>query len=72
MIKVKDISTLRMILGLTQKELGDKLSITQAQVGNWERGVHKPTNKIIKAITKLAKKNGIDFRYENKIYEIKI
>ena len=38
----KFISELRKEKGLTQKDIGDKLNITDNSVSKWERGINAP------------------------------
>lgn len=38
----QNIKTFRKDLGITQKELADRLGVTQPTVGNWEAGIREP------------------------------
>jgi len=38
-----NIRHLRKVLGLTQKELGDEVGLTQAQISDYERGFRVPS-----------------------------
>ena len=38
-----NIRHLRKVLGLTQKELGDEVGLTQAQISDYERGRRIPS-----------------------------
>lgn len=46
------ISVLRNRQGLTQKELGDKVGIDQAEISRIERGVANPTEDTLAAIAR--------------------
>lgn len=56
-IKLKN---LRIRLGLTQKQLGKRLRITQGAVSHWERGLSFPSVPIAAKIVKIAIKAGIN------------
>jgi len=56
-IKLKNI---RVRMGLTQKQLGKRLRITQGAVSHWERGLSFPSINIAAKITKIANKLGIN------------
>lgn len=48
--------------GLTQREIGEALDCTQANVSAYARGVHgavRPSNKIVERLRKLLKKQGL-------------
>ena len=47
------IMTLREALGLTQKELADKLGVDKMSVSRWERGAIRPSEESLKALDKL-------------------
>ena len=53
----KFIAELRKEKGITQKELGDKLFVTDKAVSKWERGVSFPDITILE---KLAKELDVD------------
>lgn len=43
MIRIEGIKRLRCALGLTQAELAKRVSVTQSQVAQWERGAAMPS-----------------------------
>jgi transcriptional regulator with XRE-family HTH domain len=45
--------TLREALGLTQKELADKLAVDKMSVSRWERGAIRPSEESLAALDKL-------------------
>ena len=42
-ITVKEIESIRKLLGMTQEELADKLGLHRNTIINWERGVGRPS-----------------------------
>lgn len=49
------ITTLREALGLTQKELADKLGVDKMSVSRWERGAIRPGEESLAALDKLRR-----------------
>lgn len=52
-MKPKDLKRIRQKLGLTQKELAERLGVTLVTVGRWEAGMRKisePVAKLVKMI----------------------
>lgn len=49
--------TLRIALGLTQREWADKLGVDKITVSRWERGVVRPSASAVEAIEKLRKQS---------------
>jgi len=47
------IASLRKEKGLTQKELGDKLGITDRAVSKWERGLGCPDVSLLEDLSKV-------------------
>ncbi|MDM8005506.1 MAG: helix-turn-helix domain-containing protein [Phycisphaerae bacterium] len=47
------ITALREALGLTQKELADKLGVDKMSVSRWERGAIRPSEESLAALNKL-------------------
>lgn len=45
MIRINKISYYRGKAGLTQKELAEKLEVTQGAVSKWENGAERPLRK---------------------------
>ena len=52
----KHIKTFREDLGITQKELANRLGVTQPTVGNWEAGIREPRTK---QLLKIAQELGV-------------
>lgn len=48
----KNIRNQRMIAGLTQKQLADKVNITPTRLCNWEKGTRTPSIKCLLAISR--------------------
>ena len=46
------LKTIRVSKGMTQKELGSKVGVTEVTVGNWERGVKLPGLQVLIALGK--------------------
>lgn len=44
------IQRYRVLQGLTQAELAEKLGVSQGAVGNWESGIRKPDVYMLKKI----------------------
>jgi len=51
-----NIKEARGKLGLTQKELAEKLCIGQSAVGNWESGIRNPSRLAVKIIQDMLDK----------------
>lgn len=56
----KFITTLRKEKGLTQKELGDKLFVTDKAVSKWERGLSLPDISLLKKLAEILDVDVID------------
>lgn len=81
----KFIAELRMEQGYTQKEIGDKLGITDNSVSKWERGINAPDIYYLKELAEIFhvtvqellngerkfKKKEIDKEHHSKILEVK-
>ncbi len=81
----KFIAELRMEQGYTQKEIGDKLGITDNSVSKWERGINAPDICYLKELAEIFhvtvqeilngernfKKKEIDKEHHSKILEVK-
>lgn len=52
---VQDIKTLRKALGLTQRELAEKLGVSRLTVARWESEIKKPSAKNREQLLQLAK-----------------
>lgn len=48
----KNLRTIRLQKGLTQKELGSMVGVSEVTVGNWERGIKQPTLDTFVAVGK--------------------
>lgn len=60
------IREIRMQLGLSQCELGQKLGVCFATINRWEKGRCEPSSIAVSAIKSLCRENGIDFsRFED-------
>jgi len=55
----EEIKEIRNQLGLTQKQLADKLGVTHISVWKWEKGRAKPHKTFVSKILEL-KANGAD------------
>ena len=44
------IKSLRLALGLTQKEFGERIGVKQTSVAGWENTLRNPTSAIIKSM----------------------
>ena len=56
------ITTLREALGLTQKELAERLGVDKMSVSRWERGTVRPSTDSLAALEKIRQKavrNGV-------------
>jgi len=49
------ITTLREALGLTQKELGERIGVDKMTVSRWERGTLRPSAESLSALEKLRR-----------------
>ena len=47
------LASLREALGLTQKELGERLGVDKMTVSRWERGTLRPSDESLAALQKL-------------------
>ena len=79
------IAELRIEQGYTQKEIGDKLGITDNSVSKWERGINAPDISTLTALSEIFhvtvqellngernfKKKEIDEEHHNKVLEVK-
>lgn len=52
-----DVSALRSAHGWSQRELAEKLKVSQTLVAQWERGASKPTSDQDEALSWLERKN---------------
>lgn len=52
------IAALRQALGLTQKQLGEKVGVAKLTVSRWERGQIKPGSRSVAALMKLRAQGG--------------
>lgn len=64
MINNTKLKNIRLRLGLTQKQFGKRLRITQGAVSHWEMGLSYPSVTIAAKIVKMANKLGIDCSVE--------
>ena len=53
------LKSLRVSLGLTQKQISKRLRITQGAVSHWERGLSYPSVNVAGKLVKIANKRGI-------------
>lgn len=81
----KFIAELRMEQGYTQKEIGDKLGITDNSVSKWERGINAPDISTLTSLSEIFhvtvqellngerkfKKKEIDKEHHSKVLEVK-
>lgn len=63
------IKSLRKAIGLTQKELGDRLGISEVQVSQYERGTRNPKTEQLKRIAE-ALNVPLDTFYQAKVQEL--
>jgi len=49
------ITTLREALGLTQKELGERIGVDKMSVSRWERGRLRPSDESLAALERLRR-----------------
>jgi len=47
------VKRLRRALGMTQKEMGDKIGVSYITVNRWEKGHHKPSSLALMKIRNL-------------------
>lgn len=52
----EEIRALRKALGLTQRQLADKVGVHESAVSQWERGARKPGKWSLHQLSRLAKK----------------
>jgi len=57
-MEAKEIKTMRIALGLSQKELADKLGVDAITVSRWERKLARPHSNSLKKLRRLIKKSG--------------
>jgi DNA-binding XRE family transcriptional regulator len=43
----ENIKHMRLRFGLTQKELGEKINVSERRIGTWERGAVLPSDEIL-------------------------
>ena len=55
-MEAKEIKTMRIALGLSQKELADKLGVDAITVSRWERNEQKPSSLAQKQLARLVNK----------------
>ncbi len=59
MIDNEKLKNIRLRMGLTQKQLGKRLRITQGAISHWENGISYPSITVAAKIVKMACKLGI-------------
>jgi len=55
-MEAEEIKAIRVALGLTQKDLADKLGIDAITVSRWERKLARPHSNSLKKLRRLIKK----------------
>lgn len=43
----------RLSAGLTQRQLAEHLDVEQMQISKWERGIHRPSDENLAALTQV-------------------
>lgn len=59
------IKDMRLALGITQKEFADRYSISYRTVQNWESGIRKPPNYVVKLLNERITKDMINKKLVN-------
>lgn len=59
-MNANDIRSLRKGAGMTQKDLADKLGVTNVTVSRWEKGEYVPSPRYIKQMSEMFGTNGAD------------
>jgi transcriptional regulator with XRE-family HTH domain len=62
-----DIRRLRQRLGLTQRELGERLDVDQGTVSRWERGIESPRPSRQSQLRKLQSRNEDDRQFSRSL-----
>ena len=52
-----DVKSMRLKLGLSQKELASRLKVDVITISRWERNLQKPDKTAAKRLTRIANKN---------------
>ena len=52
-----DVKSMRLKLGLSQKELAARLKVDVITISRWERNLQKPDKTAVKRLTRIANKN---------------
>ncbi len=60
----KRIRALRHFLGLTQKEMAERLGTDQQRVSEWERGAHRPSRITATLLSMVAERSGFVYSEE--------
>ncbi len=56
------IQTLRRHLGLTQRELAERLGTRQQTISEWETGAHKPRGTSVTLLTIIAEQTKFEYQ----------
>lgn len=56
-----------ILVKITQEELGNLCGISRVQIARYEKGVNKPSEKIL---TKIANELGVPVKYFDRMYSI--
>ena len=62
----KRIRALRHFLGLTQREMAERLGTDQQRVSEWERGAHRPSRITATLLSMVAERSGFVYSEEEK------
>jgi len=68
----KLIKEIRIALILTQEELARILDVNFITISRWERGLHTPRARDLRALLRLAKKHGLDKATDSTLHNIYI
>jgi len=62
----EEIKSLRVHMGLSQRDMAEELGVRQQTISEWETGMYRPRRAMSKYLTIIAERVGFTYRSESK------